>query len=69
MYIYVFKDAFKIKFSKFQKKKLFFLLLFTYFLRSFLNVAFLSLVTKLSPFNYYRRKSQNAGVKDPYEKK
>ena len=54
-------------FLNFQKNC--FLLLFVFFLCSFLNVEFLSLVTKLPSCNYYRRENQNTGVKDLYEKK
>ena len=50
-------------------RKNYFLLLFTYFLHFFLNVAFLSLVIKLSPFNYYHIQNQKTVVKDLYEKK
>ena len=50
-------------------RKNYFLLLFTYFLHFFLNVAFLSLVIKLSPFNYYHTQNQKTVVKDLYEKK
>ena len=61
----IFERCLQDEFFKISKNNNF-LLLFIDFLCAYLNVASLSLVTKLSSFNYYRSQNQNTGVKDLY---